>query len=165
MEHSVPYTTQKNGVAERKNISLKEMETCLLHAKNIPPSLWEKVVICASYIQNIVPHKSMVGATPFEAQEGITTLTLPFDDDDLLHVSDSDEEDQYQHYLGIEVEPHDILDPDPTSIPNQRPKTRWAQNIIVATGDGAGNIEDRRRTRSQYQNEHVSLSLIDSLLT
>ena len=25
-------------------------------------------------------------APPYEAQEGITTLTLPFDDDDLLHV-------------------------------------------------------------------------------
>ena len=30
MEHSVPYTPQQNGVAERKNRSLKEMETCLL---------------------------------------------------------------------------------------------------------------------------------------
>ena len=29
-------------------------------------------------------------APPFEAQEGITTLPLPFDDDDLLHVSYSD---------------------------------------------------------------------------
>ena len=29
-EHSVPYTPQQNSVAERKNRSLKEMETCLL---------------------------------------------------------------------------------------------------------------------------------------
>ena len=28
----------------------KEMATCLLHAKNIPPSLWEEVVNYASYI-------------------------------------------------------------------------------------------------------------------
>ena len=27
MEHLVPYTQQQNGVAERKNISLKEMKT------------------------------------------------------------------------------------------------------------------------------------------
>ena len=39
MEHSVPYTPQQNGVAERKNRSLKEMETCLLHGKNAPPTL------------------------------------------------------------------------------------------------------------------------------
>ena len=39
MEHSVPYTPHHNGVAERKTRSLKEMATCLLQAKNIPPSL------------------------------------------------------------------------------------------------------------------------------
>ena len=39
MEHSVPHTPQQNGVAERKNTSLKEMATCLLHAKHLPPSL------------------------------------------------------------------------------------------------------------------------------
>ena len=84
--------------------------------------------------------------SPSEALEGITTLPLPFDDDDLLHVSNSYEEDQDQHDLGIEAEPHEILDPDPTPIPNQRPKPRWAQNLIDATRDGARNPEDKRRT-------------------
>ena len=37
MEHSVPYTPHQNGVAERKNTPLKEMETCLLHGKHLPP--------------------------------------------------------------------------------------------------------------------------------
>ena len=57
MEHSVPYTPQQNGVAKRKNRSLKEKATCLLHAKHIPPSLWVEAVNCALYLQNIVPHK------------------------------------------------------------------------------------------------------------
>ena len=70
MEHSIPYTPQQNGVAKRKNKSLKEMETCLLHAKYLHPSLWAEVVNCASYLQNIVPHKSVVGVTPFEALHG-----------------------------------------------------------------------------------------------
>ena len=39
MEHFIPYTPQQNGVSERKNRSLKEMETCLLHCKHLPPSL------------------------------------------------------------------------------------------------------------------------------
>ena len=85
---------------------------------------------------------------PSEAQEGITTLPLLFDDDILSHVSYSNEEEQYQHDLDIEVVPHEDLDPDPASIPNKRPKPRWAQNLIEATGNGGGNPKYRRRTRS-----------------
>ena len=70
MEHSVPYTPQQNGVAEKNNISLKDMETCLLHAKHIPPSLWAEAVNCALYLHNRVPHKLVVGGTPFEALHG-----------------------------------------------------------------------------------------------
>ena len=60
----------------------------------------------------------MFDLPPSKAKEGITIFTLPFDDDILSHVSDSDEEDQDHHYLGIEVEPHEILDPNPSPIPN-----------------------------------------------
>jgi transposase InsO family protein len=30
LQHTVPYTPQQNGVAERKNRSLKEMVNCML---------------------------------------------------------------------------------------------------------------------------------------
>ena len=33
----------------------------------------------------------------------------------------------------------------------------------ATVGDGVGNPEDRRRTRSQYQNEHVARTLTNSL--
>ena len=46
------------------------METYLLQAKNLPPSLWAEAVKCAPYIHNRVPHKSVIGATPFEALHG-----------------------------------------------------------------------------------------------
>ena len=46
------------------------METCLLQAKNLPPSLWFEAVNYDSYIQNRVPHKLVVGDTPFEALHG-----------------------------------------------------------------------------------------------
>ena len=62
----------------------------------------------------------------------------------MSHVSVLDEEEQDPHDLGIEAEPHEILDPDPTTIPNQRPNPRWAQNIIAAARNGAGNLEDKR---------------------
>ena len=57
MQHSIPYTPQKNGVAERKNRSLKEMATCMMEAKTLPPKYWAEAINCAAYIQNRVPHK------------------------------------------------------------------------------------------------------------
>ena len=59
------------------------------------------------------------------AQEGITISPPIFDDDDMLQVSDLDEEDHIQHDHVIEIESQDILYLDPVPIPNQKPKTRW----------------------------------------
>ena len=50
MHHSIPYTPQQNGVAERKNTSLKEMETCMMEDKTFPPKFWSEAIKCASYI-------------------------------------------------------------------------------------------------------------------
>ena len=70
LQHSVPYTPQKNGLDKKKNWSLKEMTTCLLEARDILPYIWDEVVNCASYSYNRVPHKLVVGVTPFEALMG-----------------------------------------------------------------------------------------------
>ena len=66
MQHSSPYTPQQNGVAKRKNRSLKEMDTCLLEAINIPPYLWDEAVNYGSYIHNTMPDNSVIGVTPFK---------------------------------------------------------------------------------------------------
>ena len=50
--HSIPYTPQQNGVAERKNRSLKEMATYMMEAKNFPPKFWAEDINCVAYIQN-----------------------------------------------------------------------------------------------------------------
>ena len=70
MQHSIPYTPEQNGVAERKNRSLKEMATCMMEAKNLPPNFWDEDINCASYIQNRVPHKHLDGMTPFKSWSG-----------------------------------------------------------------------------------------------
>ena len=70
MHHSIPYTPQQNGVAERKNRSLKEMATCMMEAKTFPPNFSAKAIKCVSYIQNRVPQKQLDGITPFEAWSG-----------------------------------------------------------------------------------------------
>ena len=66
----------------------------------------------------------------------------------MLHVSDTDEEDQDQYDHGIDFEPLKFLDLVLVTIPNQRPKPKWAHKLIAVAGDGVGNPKDRRRTNS-----------------
>ena len=73
-----------------------------------------------------------------EAKGGINTLPFPFDYDYMSRVLDSNDEEQYQHYLDIEVVPHENLDPISAPIPNYWPKLKWAQKLIEAFGNGAG---------------------------
>jgi hypothetical protein len=63
----VPYNPQQNGVAERKNRTLKEMENCMIQSKNMAPSFWAEAVNCANYIQNRMPHRAVLHKTPEEA--------------------------------------------------------------------------------------------------
>ena len=51
-------------------MSLKEMETCKMEAMTLPPNFWAEAINCASYIQNMVPHKMLYGMTLFESWSG-----------------------------------------------------------------------------------------------
>ena len=70
LQHTIPYTPQQNGVAERKNRSLKKMPSCVLHARSLPSKLWAKALNFAKYIQNRSPHRYVEDMTPFEAWSG-----------------------------------------------------------------------------------------------
>jgi hypothetical protein len=71
LQHTVPYTPQQNRVVEQKNRSLKEMASCMLHAKSLPQRLWVEALNCATYIQNRSPHRSVKDKTPYEAWSGL----------------------------------------------------------------------------------------------
>ena len=40
LQHTVPYTPQQNGVAERRNHTLKEMANCMLQSKGLGFNFW-----------------------------------------------------------------------------------------------------------------------------
>jgi hypothetical protein len=67
LQHIVPYTSQQNIVSEWKNIYLKEIASCMLHAKSLPERLWAEALNYATYIQNRSPHRSFKDMTPYEA--------------------------------------------------------------------------------------------------
>ena len=71
--------------------------------------------------------------TPLVAHEGITISPPIFDDDDVVQVTDSVEEDHIQHNPFIETESQYILDPYPVPIPNHNPKPRWDQKLLDAS--------------------------------
>ena len=66
----MPYTPQQNGVAERKNIDLKEMETYMLEANDLNPNLWNQAKKCVAYIKNRDTHIYLDVKTPYEAWFG-----------------------------------------------------------------------------------------------
>jgi hypothetical protein len=68
--HGSLYSTTKQ-VVEQKNRSLKEMASCMLHAKSLPQRLWDEALNCATYIQNISPHRYVKDKTPYEAWSGL----------------------------------------------------------------------------------------------
>jgi hypothetical protein len=71
LQHTVPYNSQQNGVAEWKNRSLKDMASCMLHAKSLPHRLWAEALNCATCIQNRSPHRYIKDNTHYEAWSGL----------------------------------------------------------------------------------------------
>jgi hypothetical protein len=67
MQHTVPYTPQQNGVAERKNHTLKEMVNCMIQSKRLSLKYWAEAINYANYIVNRTPTKALTNITPEEA--------------------------------------------------------------------------------------------------
>jgi hypothetical protein len=67
MQHFVPYIQQQNGVVERKNHTLKEMENCMIQSKGLILHFWVEAINCANYIINCTPTKGLKNMTLDEA--------------------------------------------------------------------------------------------------
>jgi hypothetical protein len=73
MQCIVPYTPQQNGVAERKNHTLKEMANCMIQSKELNLKYWVEAINCANYIVIHTPTKALKNITP---EEALTKLKL-----------------------------------------------------------------------------------------
>ena len=56
-EVTPPYSPDSNGVAERKNRTLKEMMNSLLVSASTPDNLWGEVMLSACHLQNRISYK------------------------------------------------------------------------------------------------------------
>ncbi|GJX20384.1 retrovirus-related pol polyprotein from transposon TNT 1-94 [Tanacetum coccineum] len=56
-EFTAPYSPQQNGIAERKNRTLKEMVTAMLISSGMSQDMWGKAILTATYLLNKIPPK------------------------------------------------------------------------------------------------------------
>ena len=64
-QYTMPGSPSMNGVAKRRNITLKDMVRSMISHSNLPISLWGEALKTAAYILNRVPTKATV-KTPYE---------------------------------------------------------------------------------------------------
>src|SRR5262249_3184776 len=67
---TTPYRPEQNGRAERMNRTLMESARSMLHARDLPRSLWGEALTTAAYIRNRCPASVLDGRTPEEAWTG-----------------------------------------------------------------------------------------------
>ncbi|KAF7835913.1 Retrovirus-related Pol polyprotein from transposon TNT 1-94 [Senna tora] len=65
LQYTMPWTPSQNGVAERRNRTLKDMVRSMISHSSLPDSLWGEALKTAIYILNRVPIKA-VTKTPYE---------------------------------------------------------------------------------------------------
>lgn len=67
---SCPYTSEQNGLAERKNRTLQEKARTMLIESKAPEKLWGQAIYTANYLSNRCINKSINNDTPFEKWVG-----------------------------------------------------------------------------------------------
>lgn len=69
-EFTFAYTSQHNGVVERKSKTIVEMARSMLHEKGLLYKLWGEAVKTTVYLLNRCPTRVLENVTPFEMYSG-----------------------------------------------------------------------------------------------
>jgi hypothetical protein len=63
-QHTVPYTPQQNGIAERFNRTVIERTRAILHGQHLPSKLWAEILDAIRYLYTIGPIRALKDSTP-----------------------------------------------------------------------------------------------------
>jgi len=69
-EFSSPKTPQQNGVVERKNRTLQEMDRTMIHENNLAKHFWTEAVNTTCYVQNRIYIRPILEKTAYELFKG-----------------------------------------------------------------------------------------------
>ena len=58
-EVTAPCTPKQNGIAKRKNRTLKDTMNAMLISSGLPSNMWGEAIISACHVLNRVPHKRL----------------------------------------------------------------------------------------------------------
>jgi hypothetical protein len=64
-ERTPPFSPQSNGIAERKNCTLKDLVNAMLSTAGLSKAWWGEAILIAFHVLNKVPTKNKE-ITPFE---------------------------------------------------------------------------------------------------
>jgi len=67
---SAPRTPQQNGIVERKNITLEDMDRTMMITANVAKNLWAEAISTAEYIINKCIIRPLLKKTPYELLKG-----------------------------------------------------------------------------------------------
>eukprot|EP00742_Colponemidia_sp_Colp-10_P019010 GILJ01022017.1.p1 GENE.GILJ01022017.1~~GILJ01022017.1.p1 ORF type:complete len:919 (-),score=103.72 GILJ01022017.1:30-2786(-) len=70
INRTMPYTPQQNGIAERTNRVIQERVTAMLLDANLPKQFWGEAALCAVYLINRSPSRTLKDKTPIEVLTG-----------------------------------------------------------------------------------------------
>eukprot|EP00253_Pinus_taeda_P018331 PITA_18331 len=142
MQHIVPYTPQQNGVAERKNRTLKEMANYVKGYRLLP--FKSKNVINRRDVIKFDENKSAY--EPSSAHVPPLSISSTFE-----HISSSDDESE------------DDNPPPPSQDPPSAPSLpKWVCATRNAAGDLAGDPTDQHRTHSQFERASSLLAQVSA---
>eukprot|EP00252_Welwitschia_mirabilis_P002409 TRINITY_DN1235_c0_g1_i6.p1 TRINITY_DN1235_c0_g1~~TRINITY_DN1235_c0_g1_i6.p1 ORF type:complete len:1428 (+),score=264.56 TRINITY_DN1235_c0_g1_i6:585-4868(+) len=74
---SCAYTSEQNGVAERKNRHILEVARSLMFTMNLPKGYWGDAVMAAAYLINRMPLRVLDYKSPVEVLQGKNSYTVP----------------------------------------------------------------------------------------
>nr|GEU87059.1 zinc finger, CCHC-type [Tanacetum cinerariifolium] len=119
-ETTSPYTSQQNGVAERKNRALKEMVNSMLSYSGLSEGFREEAMLTACYLLNRVPNKgTRLSHMNFESRDAVfdensfSSIPRP---KDVIPNSDESQRDDHSNDVPSET-PETCRDCSPMSTP------------------------------------------------